>query len=178
MDSEFEQITADILSDPLFLETKNVVHHGGCNTLYDHSVATAQMAYDMALYFELSEESVRSVTRAALLHDFFGYDWRGEWFKSYLHQYTGLQRLRHMHAFVHGAIAAERASEHFELTARQYNAIASHMFPLAFSLPRSGEAWIVTAADKLVASRECTVAVGWYLMRFCRRHLATAQTKS
>ena len=106
MDSEFEQITCDILADPLFQETRSFLHHGGENSVYDHSVATARVAFSLAHRFGLSEEGIRSVTRAALLHDFFGYDWHSDWFKGYLRQFSGWQRLRHMHAFIHGDIAA------------------------------------------------------------------------
>lgn len=113
MDSEFEQITCDILADPLFQETRSFLHHGGENSVYDHSVATARVAFSLAQRFGLSEEGIRSVTRAALLHDFFGYDWHSDWFKGYLRQFSGWQRLRHMHAFIHGDIAAARAQERF-----------------------------------------------------------------
>lgn len=169
MDSEFEQITGDILADPLFQETRSFVHHGGENSVYAHSVATARVAFSLAHSFGLNDEGIRSVTRAALLHDFFGYDWHSDWFKNYTHQYSGWQRLRHMHAFIHGDIAAARAQERFGLTERQRAAIASHMFPLAFSLPRSSEAWIITLADKVVASREMTQAVGYYAANFYRK---------
>lgn len=175
MDSSFEQITCDILADPIFQETRGFVHHGGENSVYDHSVATAYTAYSLAHSFGLSPADIHSVTRAALLHDFFGYDWHGDWFKGYLGQFSGWQRLCHMHAFVHGDIAAERAHRHFGLTARQRNAIESHMFPLAPALPRSREAWIVTLADKIVATREMTQAVGDYIFSRCRKLFPAAQ---
>ena len=175
MAPEFEQITCDILEDPLFLETRSFTHHGDGNSVYDHSLATAKVAYTLAYRFGLDQAGVRSVTRAALLHDFFGYDWHGDWFKTYLQQFSGWQRLRHMHAFVHGDIAADRAQARFGLSDRQRNAIASHMFPLSFSLPRSREAWIVTLADKIVATREMTQAAGSYTKSFCRRVLPATQ---
>ena len=34
MDSEFEQITCDILADPRFQETRSFLHHGGENSVY------------------------------------------------------------------------------------------------------------------------------------------------
>lgn len=175
MDSEFEQITCDILRDPLFLETRSFVHHGGENSVYDHSLATAKVAFSLAHRFGLTDDQVRSVTRAALLHDFFGYDWHGDWFKGYLRQFSGWQRFRHMHAFVHGDIVADRAHAHFGLSQRQRDAIASHMFPLCFSVPRSTEAWIVTLADKIVASREVTQAAGYYAVSFFRKFIPAAQ---
>ncbi|MFR4977848.1 MAG: HD domain-containing protein [Butyricicoccus sp.] len=155
----FESVTADILLHPAFEDCKNFVHHGIENSVYDHSVATARMAYRMACRLGVPEEELISVTRAALLHDFFGYDWRDEWFKRFLRHYRGLRRMTHMHAFVHGPLAAKRASRYFALTNKQRDAIASHMFPLAPMLPRSREGWIVTAADKMVAAKEMTQCV-------------------
>lgn len=167
----FEAVTADILAHPRFLETRRLVHHGADNSVYDHSVATARVAYRMAHALRLPEEEVISVTRAAVLHDFFGYDWHDEWFQRFLRHYRGIRRLTHMHAFVHGTMAAKRASRYFALTDRQREAIAAHMFPLAPMVPRSREGWILTAADKIVASREMTRCVGLSLYRLCRRAL-------
>ncbi len=155
----FESATADILVHPVFEDCKNLVHHGIDNSVYDHSVATARMAYRMACALGASDEEIISVTRAALLHDFFGYDWRDEWFKRFLRRYRGIRRLTHMHAFVHGPLAAKRASRYFALTDKQRDAIAAHMFPLSPILPRSREAWIVTTADKVVAAKEMTQCV-------------------
>ena len=39
------------------------------------------------------------------------------------------------------------------------------MFPLA-PLPRNSEAWILTLADKIVASREMSAAVGYHMRRW------------
>ena len=67
-----------------------------------------------------------------------------------------------MHGFIHGHIAAARAKRIFGLSDRECDAIARHMFPLA-PIPRSRIAWIVTLADKAVASREVTLAAGDYI---------------
>ena len=171
MGLSFEAATADILAHPRFLETKRLTHHGVDNSVYDHSVAGAWMAYRMAVALGLCEDEILSVTRAALLHDFFGYDWHDEWFKRFLRHYRGFRRLTHMHAFVHGTMAAKRASRYFALTDRQREAIAAHMFPLAPKMPRSKEGWIVTAADKTVAAREMTQCVCRALGRTMRRAL-------
>ena len=161
----FSQITEDILRHPQFQALRRSIHHGPKNSLYDHSVDTARCAYQLARRFHLKEERVAAVTRAALLHDFFCYDWRSPAHRRYLHRYSGLQRLRRMHAFTHGALAARRANRLFPLDARQRAAIRSHMFPLA-PLPRSSEAWILTLADKMVASREMSAAVGHHMRRW------------
>ena len=52
--------------------------------MYDHSVAVAQAAYAIARRMRLSGDETASVIRAALLHDFFGYDWHGERLRRYL----------------------------------------------------------------------------------------------
>lgn len=163
-------MTKDITSHPLFLRLRDCPHHGGENSLYIHSVDTAKCAYRLARRFRLREERVRALTRAALLHDFFGYDWQSERHRRYMRRYSGWQRLRRMHAFIHGSHAARRAGRMFQLDQRQRDAIASHMFPLA-SWPKNSEAWLLTLADKMVASREVGEAVGWHVKGWCRRHL-------
>ena len=162
MDSELQQLAGDIVSHPQFQQLRTLQHHGAGNTVYDHSVAVARAAYAIARRMRLSGDETASVVRAALLHDFFGYDWHGERFRRYLRRYSGVKRLMRMHAFVHGPLAASRAKHTFGLSSRECEAIARHMFPLA-AMPRTRIAWIVTLADKAVASREMAAAVGGYL---------------
>lgn len=169
MGLSFEAVTADILTHPLFEQSRQFVHHGAENSVYDHSVAVAQMAFRMACTMNWTEEETISVTRAALLHDFFGYDWHDAWFKRFLSHYHGIRRFTHMHGFVHGILAAKRASRYFALTDRQRDAIATHMFPLTPRMPRSKEGWVVTAADKAVAAREMTRCVYRAAVRSLRR---------
>ena len=166
----FAQMTEDIVCHPMFLQLRHCAHHGGKNSLYLHSMDTARCAFRLARKFHLKEDRVRAVTRAALLHDFFGYDWHSEEYKHTVRSYHGWQRLRNMHAFAHGARAAERADSVFSLDERQYAAITSHMFPLA-PLPRNSEAWLLTLADKVVASREMTAAARYYMRRWYGRML-------
>lgn len=118
------------------------------------------MAYELGRCMGLTQAELRSLTRAALLHDFFGYDWHEQWYKDFVRRYHGVRRLTHMHAFVHGEIAAMRARLYFDLTPGQCAAISSHMFPLSTSLPKSREAWLLTLADKMVASCEMTRTAG------------------
>ena len=66
LDQEFQTITEDIITHPLFLQLRQLQHHGGENNLYDHSVDTAACAYRMARRFHMREDRVRAVTRAAL----------------------------------------------------------------------------------------------------------------
>ena len=162
LDSEIQQLAGDILEHPRFQQLRSFQHHGEGNSVYDHSVAVAEAAYAIARRMRLSGDETASVIRAALLHDFFGYDWRDERFRRYLRQYSGVGRVMRMHAFIHGHIAAARAKQTFGLTERECEAIARHMFPLA-AMPRTRIAWIVTLADKAVASREMTAVLRGYL---------------
>ena len=152
---DFNDITADILAHPLFQELHSYPHHGPQNSVYDHSLSAARCAYRMARRFHMRPERVEAVTRAALLHDFFGYNWQSEQHRRYMRRFSGWQRVKHMHAFIHGAHAANRADRVFGLDQRQKDAITSHMFPLA-PFPKNSEAWVVTLADKVVATREMT----------------------
>ncbi len=169
LDLRFDEITADILAHPLFQGLKEHCHHGKENTLYDHSLSTAYCAYRLALRFHLPEDRVRAVTRAALLHDFFLYDWRSEAHRRFVQQYKGWHRIARMHAFTHGALAARRASRRFDLDDRQRAAITCHMFPLA-PMPKSAEGWILTLADKMVASREVSASMMCKVRRLYPRH--------
>ena len=153
--NEIERYAGAILNDPRFQKLRSFEHHGPANTVYDHSLAVTRAAYRIACALHLSEEETASVVRAALLHDFFGYDWHSERFRRFVRHYSGFRRLTHMHGFIHGHIAAARAKRVFGLSDRECDAIARHMFPLA-PIPRSRIAWIVTLADKAVASREVT----------------------
>ena len=131
----------------------------GCHD-FDH---TLRVLHNAELLAEKLPEADRKIVRlAALLHDFFGYDWHSERFRRFVRHYSGFRRLPHMHGFIHGHIAAARAKRVFGLSDRECDAIARHMFPLA-PIPRSRIAWIVTLADKAVASREVTLAAGDYI---------------
>ena len=87
-----------------------------------------------------------SLIRGALLHDYFLYDW---------HDPDPSHRL---HGFTHPAAALARALEDFELTERERNIIARHMFPLVPIPPTCREAWIVCMADKACALHETIAA--------------------
>lgn len=169
MEPIFYAYTWDILEHPKFQALRALPHHGADNSVYDHSVATAELAFHMARGLGFSGEDVRRVTRAALLHDFFGYNWHGRAYRRYVRGFHGLQRISRMHAFIHGPIAAQRAAFWFDLDQGQREAIALHMFPLCFPFPRHKEAWVVTAADKAVATREVLALAerrcGWWLRR-------------
>lgn len=154
---EFICITKDILTHEEFSQTKYIEHHGKGNSVYIHSVATAVFAYRTAKFLRLHNSDVASVTRAALLHDFTGYDWRTS--KSERLVYHGIKKLWHMHIFEHGFSAAIHSCQFFSLSDKQTDAIRKHMFPLVPLFPKHKEGWIVTYSDKMVASKEMSRTV-------------------
>lgn len=151
---EFLAIIKDIVEHPRFEEMKNIQHHGKYNNTYIHSYKTALFAYKSAKFFGFSKQDIVSTTRAALLHDFFCYDWRKKTYKNDLEKLKGIKKIKNLHCFVHPIIAANNADKYFKISARQKNAIENHMFPLSFKYPKNKEAWIVTLADKVVATEE------------------------
>ena len=66
MDSEIQQYAGDILAHPRFQQLRTFCHHGLDNSVYDHSVAVAEAACQIARLMRLSESETTSVVRAAL----------------------------------------------------------------------------------------------------------------
>ena len=59
-DEEFHRITDDIITHPLFTQMQDLAHHGGENSLYDHSVDTAKCAYRLARRFHIRPKNVHA----------------------------------------------------------------------------------------------------------------------
>ena len=91
---------------------------------------------------------LRSLIRAALLHDYFLYDWH-DWD-------NGEHR---WHGFTHGHAALVNALKDFTLNDIERDSIEKHMFPMTPVPPRYIEGYLVTLADKLSATRE-TLSLG------------------
>ena len=138
--NEIERYTGAILNDPRFQKLRSFEHHGPANTVYDHSLAVTRAAYRIACALHLSEEETASVVRAALLHDFFLYDW---------HE-PGHPRL---HGFTHPGAAARNAVRYFGISGLEEDIIRKHMWPLTVIPPLHRAALIVSLVDKV-----CTVA--------------------
>nr|WP_240541375.1 HD domain-containing protein [Bifidobacterium santillanense] len=117
--------------------------HGNVST-FAHSIRVACLAVWLADRAHLWRRvDLKSLIRAALLHDYFLYDWH-DWD-------DGVHRL---HGFTHGGAALRNALADFRLNAIERDSIANHMFPMTTTPPRYIEGWLVTAADKLSATRE------------------------
>ena len=131
--NEIERYAGAILNDPRFQKLRSFEHHGPANTVYDHSLAVTRAAYRIACALHLSEEETASVVRAALLHDFFGYDWHSERFRRFVRHYSGFRRLTHMHGFIHGHIAAARAKRFRPVRPRMRRHRAAYVPPRSHS---------------------------------------------
>ena len=113
----------------------------GKTTVYDHSLAVANLALRIArrLHLRIDEDSL---IRGALLHDYFLYDWHVP------------DPGRPLHGFWHPKAALKNASEDFDLNRRERNIIRRHMFPLTLMPPATREGLVVCLADKICAFRE------------------------
>lgn len=132
----YNDIEKEILSNKKYQRLNLESHHG--LTRLEHSLRVSRNVYKVSHKLNLDYVSA---TRAALLHDFF----TNEEFESNHGLIQGV---------VHPDIALANACGEFELNEKEKNAIVSHMFPLSVVLPRSREAWVLTAVDKIVAIYE------------------------
>ena len=133
---EFNQIVEDILKHEEFLKLQHELHHG--ISRFEHSVRVAKMAYRMSKKLGMDYERV---TRAALLHDFYT--------DEDTLKYNAKQTLK-----THPSIALDNAKKYFDLDKMQENIIEAHMFPLTKKIPAYKESWLVSGADKVVATHE------------------------
>lgn len=133
---EFNQIVEDILKHEEFLKLQHELHHG--ISRFEHSLRVAKMAYGMSKKMGMDYERV---TRAALLHDFYTNDDTLE--------YNAKETLK-----AHPSIALNNAKKYFDLDKMQENIIEAHMFPITKKVPVYKESWLVSTADKIVATHE------------------------
>ena len=132
----FDSIAKEMLSNKKFLRLSHESHHG--ITRLDHSLNVAKKVYKYAIKFNLDYVSA---TRAAIVHDFFT---NAEFISNH-----GL-----IQGVVHPDIALANARGEFEINDMEANMIESHMFPLSVVVPKSKEAWLLTAVDKMQAVYE------------------------
>lgn len=134
----FIHIIQDILEHPVVLSMKNYIAHGETNCL-EHSLYVAFTSYTLAVKLGLDP---RLVTRGAMLHDFYLYDWH------YKGERTGL------HGFTHSKESLRNAKQFFDLTEIEEQIILRHMWPLTWPAPTKKEAIIVTLCDKYCTTLE------------------------
>ena len=125
------------------MQIERVCYQHGVVTTFAHSIRVACLAVWIADRLRLWHRvDLHSLIRAALLHDYFLYDWHTP------------DKSHRLHAFSHAGRALENARRDFRLNRIERNMIRSHMFPLNKSVPKYRESIILCAADKLCAVAE------------------------
>lgn len=155
--SELELYASDILNYKDYLKHKEYMQHG-CVSVYEHCIFVACKALEIVDTHNLSIDR-KQLIRAALLHDYFKYDW---------HSYAKENGMHRLHGVHHPRIAAENANKDFSITKLEDNAIRSHMWPLGSAFPKSLEAWVIFFADKNCATIETIT------MRKTKRRLSSS----
>lgn len=133
----YNEIVENILNNEEFNKIKQIEHHG--TTRFEHSLRVSYFSYKISKLLHLD---YRETARAGLLHDFF------------ISDQNRTTKERFLDTFTHPTRAIKTASEHFELSDRELNIIASHMFPTYYILPKYAESWIVVLVDKIVGTYE------------------------
>lgn len=134
---QIREAASDILKSENFQSTKGHIQHGNM-TVNQHCMNVAKYSLAISDKFHIPC-SRRELIRGALLHDYFLYDWH----------IGDAKKPQNLHGFYHPGIALRNASREYDLTDREKDIIAKHMWPLTINkIPMCREAWIVTTADK------------------------------
>lgn len=137
---ELENIYQSFLHDERILRMKDISMHRGSNC-YVHSFKVAKLAIKRALRHK--KGNLVTILLAAILHDYYLYDWRID--KS--------KRKHHMGS--HPYVAARNAERDFGICDSVKKAIQSHMWPVNFNdFLKSKEARIISNADKTIYLKE------------------------
>ncbi|MCR5207301.1 MAG: HD domain-containing protein [Eubacterium sp.] len=140
---KYLEYTGDLLSNEL-VESMKTFHHHKEITTHFHSVYVSYTVFKATQRLKLAD--AREITRAALLHDFYLYEWYTEKHEEY-------------HMTYHPKESVKNIEKTFgKLSDMQRNMILSHMFPMGVERPRCVGAWLLTLADKHCASEDYTHA--------------------
>lgn len=137
LQKQIREAAPDILGSENFQSTRGHIQHGDM-TVNQHcrNVAKYSLVISDKLHISCNR---RELIRGALLHDYFLYDWH----------IGDARKPQNLHGFYHPGIALKNASAEYDLTDREKDIIAKHMWPLTLTrVPLCREAWIVTTADK------------------------------
>ena len=137
---QFTDLVDDLINHPKVNELNSYFQHLNTSR-FQHSL---NVAYYSFLFSKRLKTNIEETVRAALLHDFFLYDWRSE------------QPVIGSHLDVHPKQALMNAKTVTNITPLMEDVILSHMWPLGSQKPKSKEAWIVSMADKMCTVMELT----------------------
>ena len=126
-------------NDERILQMQRFPHHPPISA-YIHSIRVVRKCVDLVNFYHMKVDW-ENLLLAALLHDFYLYDFR---------EHTSFKN-----GIIHPIKAAENAKAVFNADDSVARAIRTHMFPAVFwRIPTSREAWIISTADKMVAMKE------------------------
>ncbi|MGN0535699.1 MAG: HD domain-containing protein [Eubacterium sp.] len=136
---QFIAVNEDLLKNEYVRSMKDYKHHGEINTHF-HSVYVAYTV--MKICNLIKADGIEEIVRAALLHDFYLYDWH-------------LEKHEQLHAWYHPKESVKNIKKYnlIPLSKMQKEMILRHMFPLSLP-PISVGGWLLTLVDKHCANRE------------------------
>lgn len=136
---EFGSIIEDIVRNATVLKMREYVQHFD-TSCFDHCYTVSYYSYYLCKKLGWD---YKSVTRAAMVHDLFLYDWRDK----------KVER-KGFHAYTHPKIACKNASKIFDLSDKEKDIILKHMWPVTIHMPKSKEGFLLTFVDKYCAILE------------------------
>ncbi|MDR3334440.1 MAG: HD domain-containing protein [Treponema sp.] len=143
----FEKSVNLIAGSEKFAECKQFIQHGTV-TVYEHSIAVAALSFTIGELFR--NVDLESLVRAAVLHDFFLYDWHVP------------ENMWSLHGWTHPVTAAENARRFFGISDKEYSLIRTHMWPYTLlHPPQYPEGWIICLSDKIVSAQETLFRQKW-----------------
>lgn len=128
-ESEVRDLSEPVLALPDVARLSQYPHHRG-KTRLDHVKEVALLSYLLGRRLSLDG---KAITRGALLHDLFFYDW--------------LREGPRLHGFRHHTIALNNARRITHLSPKEEDIIKKHMWPLTLVPPRYSESLIVSLVD-------------------------------
>lgn len=135
IEDKLKKYGKEIFFSKNFKKTKENIQHGNMS-VKRHSLRVAAASLSLAHKLHIPCEE-KDLIRGALLHDYFLYDWHKK-----------DNREPGLHGFYHPARALKNAKKEYQLSPREKDIIAKHMFPMTVKPPLCREAWVVTMADK------------------------------
>lgn len=136
-DKEYKKIVKDILRNNEFKKMYNIEHHG--ISRWEHLVKISYYSYIISKKLKMD---YKSVTRGALLHDF------------YLNGDERNIKFKFIDTFRHPKMALKTSKSIFDINKIEENIIVSHMFPFYPAIPKYKESILVDIVDKVIGSYE------------------------
>ena len=137
---EYKNRMNKLFSDDVIQSMKKYSHHGR-TSLFGHSVHVSYYNYLVCKKLHLDE---KAGAKAGLLHDLFLYDW---------HKYSP-EKGERLHGFEHPTKALKNAGKYFNITEKEGDMIAKHMFPLTVTPPKYKETFVIVLVDKFCSFNE------------------------